>query len=125
VTASHVDGVAVIAVENARSSWKDRKTGEHLEYRQMLKLLLEDGREVYGCLHCDYTHPNLNSVRPHLNKHRLRAVQDEGGSLDLVDLARRLQRYARLEQDRDRWRTRALDAERELRRVREVLGGLR
>lgn len=124
MTATHVDGVAVIAAEPAESTWKHRGTGENLKYRQMLRLLLEDGREVYGCLHCDYTHPSLNSVRPHLNKHRL-DVGDNGSALDLTEVARRLHDAARTEADRDHWKGRALAAERELRKIRELLGGLR
>jgi hypothetical protein len=124
VTATHVNGLAVIAVEPARSTWRNRKTGELLEYRQMLRLLLEDGSEVFGCLHCDYTHQNLNSVRPHLNKHRT-DLGNGHGSVDIPGLIKRLNEVERLEQERDRWKARAYEAERELRKIRQVFGGLR
>lgn len=123
MTASHVDGVEVIAVENAKSNWKGRN-GEHLEYRQMLKLLLADGRELYGCLHCDYTHENLNSIRPHLNKHRLPDLGNGLAGLDIPGLIKRLSDVDRVETERDRWKTRALDAERELRKIRQAFKGL-
>lgn len=129
MTATHVNGLAVIASEPARSGWKHPRTGEPLKYRQMLRLLLEDGSEVFGCLHCDYTHPSLNSVRPHLNKHRdpreerheLRALPGVDMS-DLAALGRRLQEYAQVCADRDTWKSRALKAEGDLRKLRSLLG---
>lgn len=127
MTATHVDGAAVIATEPAQDpkGWKDRRTGEPLRFRQILKLLLDDGREVYGCLHCDYTSPNINSVRPHLNKHRLALrVDSNGHGVDLAEVARRLQHVDKVEADRDQWKARALAAEKELRKYREVLRGL-
>lgn len=126
MTATHVNGVPVIAAEPAVSNFKNQATGENLRYRQMLRLLLEDGSEVFGCLHCDYTSPNLNSVRPHLNKHRLSLEIGNGhGGVDIAGLVKRLQAVEVVEADRDRWKARAIDAERELRKIREVLGGLR
>ena len=128
MTATHVDGVPVIAAEPAQDpkGWKDRRTGEPLRFKQILRLLLEDGSETFGCIHCDYTNPSIYSVRPHLNKHRLTLAAESNGhaaGVDLAELARRLQRVDRLEADRDEWRRRALDAERELRKIRELLGG--
>lgn len=120
MTATHVNGVPVIASEPALSTWRNRRTGEPLEYRQMLRLLLEDGSEVYGCLHCDYTHPNLASVRPHLNKHRGERIN--GSAAVLAEVGRQLQDYARVVDERDQWRTRALKAEGDLRRLRTLLG---
>lgn len=38
-------------------------------YRQIVGLVLENGHRTYGCLHCEYTNDNVNSVRPHLNRH--------------------------------------------------------
>lgn len=132
MTATEVDGVPVIATEPAADpkGWKDRRTGEPLKFRQVLRLLLEDGTETYGCLHCDYTSRNIYSIRPHLNKHRFTIAAEPTGNghpagVDLADLARRLQHVDRLEQDVDTWKRRALDAERELRKIRDVLGGLR
>ena len=126
MTASEVDGKAVIAVESAKSNWKGRN-GEHLEFRQILRLLLDDGSEVYGCLHCDYTHASPNSVRPHLNKHRKPKAevgdQDaEAAGLSLAKIARVLRSHERTTAELEEWKRRALTAERELRAIRKALG---
>jgi hypothetical protein len=127
VTATQVDGVEVISTEPATSHWKDGK-GTPIEYRQMLRLLLADGRELYGCLHCDYTHESLNSVRPHLNAHRkekLAAAAAAGpsvGGLSLAELARVLSTADQTAADRDEWKRRALKAEGQLRSLRKALG---
>lgn len=124
MTATQVGGKAVVAVEPATSHWKD-STGAHIQYRQMLRLLLEDGTEVYGCLHCDYTHESLNSVRPHLNKHRLEKRQAEAaevGGLSLAELARALGSHERTVTELEEWKRRALKAEGALRTLRKALG---
>lgn len=55
--------------EPAQAHIKNRVTGEPIYYKQILKLHYSDGTETFGCIHCDYTSTNLNSIRPHLNKH--------------------------------------------------------
>lgn len=123
MTASEVGGHAVIAVEPAKSNWKGRD-GEPLEYRQMLRLLLDDGTELFGCLHCNYTHPSLHSVRPHLNKHRL-SKHDEAatiGGLSLAEIARALNSHERQSTELEEWKRRALKAEGQLRTLRKALG---
>lgn len=125
MTASEVGGKAVIAVEPARSNWKGRD-GEHLQFRQILRLLLDDGSEVYGCLHCDYTHASPNSVRPHLNKHRQPKPEEEGddsaAALSLAKVARVLRSHERTTAELEEWKRRALTAERQLRLLRKALG---
>jgi hypothetical protein len=128
VTATEVDGKAVIAVEPAKSSFRG-SDGERVSFRQMLRLLLDDGSEVYGCLHCDYTSPNLNSVRPHLNKHRKAKQLDEaeelaavGVGLSLAQITRALRSHERTVNDLEEWKRRALTAERQLRLLRKALG---
>lgn len=131
MTATHVDGVPVIASEPAADpkGWKDRRTGEPLKFRQVLRLLLEDGSETYGCIHCDYTNPNIYSIRPHLNKHRTTlaapAANGHAAGIDIAELVRRLHAAERMQDERDMWKSRALNAERELRKIRELLGGHR
>lgn len=123
MTARWVDGVPVIATEPVPSNWRNKATGQPLQYRQIVKLLLEDGREVYGCVHCDYASPKLTSLRPHMNKHRLPKFESrDGAGIDLGEFLRRVDSYERLEADRDHWRRRALEAEGHLRRLREALG---
>lgn len=121
MTATHVNGVAVVATEPAVSTWKDRK-GNPVQYRQMLRLLLADGTEVYGCLHCDYTHPNLNSVRPHLNAHRAqkRVEEETADSVGVRALVAKLAAADRLAADRDHWKARALKAEGDLASLRRA-----
>lgn len=126
MTATEVNGQAVIAVEPAMSNWKGRN-GEHLQFRQILRLLLADGSEVYGCLHCDYTHASPNSVRPHLNKHRAAKLDgapeegDEAASLSLAKIARVLRSHERTTTELEEWKRRALTAERKLRLLSKAL----
>lgn len=41
-------------------------------YRQIIGLVLENGHRTYGCVHCEYVNDNVNSVRPHLNRHGIK-----------------------------------------------------
>lgn len=126
MTASTVNGLAVVATEPALSGWKNHATGVPLEFKQILKLLLEDGSEVYGCLHCDYTAPHPKNVRPHLNKHRDLKAAPNGAAISVSDLIRQLTETEHAEKERNLWKARALLAERELRRLRaafSTLGG--
>lgn len=125
MTATQVDGVAVVATEPAFSNWKNSRTGEPFALKQVVRLLLEDGREVFGCTWCDYSHERMESVRPHLNKHRdeKRAAQTNVAT-EFSGLVAKLQAAAGLAEDRDRWKARAVAAERELAKVRKALGAL-
>lgn len=118
MTATVVDGHQVIADEPARSPIANG-AGQPMYFQQIRKLLLDNGSELYGCVHCDYARPRLAQVRPHLKKHRDRAV----GTLSVAELVDRLAKLERLTRERDGWRTRALKAEHALSALRRVLGG--
>ncbi|GAA0632486.1 hypothetical protein GCM10010174_61940 [Kutzneria viridogrisea] len=125
MTATHVDGVEVIADEPTRSAFNSRD-GEPVYWKQNRTLLLADGRTVYGCLHCDYTSPNVHSIRPHLNRHRdLKQRQSVGGADDTLSrMVRKLAEAEEIADDRDRWKARAVAAEKQLRTLRRALGNI-
>lgn len=73
MTATHVMGMKVKDTfpvptgSNQKPFGKDN--GKPAFYRQIVGLILENGHRLYGCLHCDYVHEKVASVRPHLNAH--------------------------------------------------------
>jgi hypothetical protein len=119
MTATHVDGVEVIADEPAQSPITSRD-GKPVHFKQIRELLLADGATVYGCVHCDYTSPGIGSIRPHLGKHK------NGKDADEISLSQLLARIAEIEKvtaERDEWKARALKAEGSLKVLRDALGG--
>ncbi|WP_431983946.1 hypothetical protein [Streptomyces qinglanensis] len=68
MTATHVNGIAVVEDEPAQSGIS--RPGKNVVFEQVRHLLLEDGSEVYGCAHCTYTSDNKLSIRPHLKVHK-------------------------------------------------------
>lgn len=72
MTATIVNGLSVISEGPARAPITNRKTGEPIYWEQIRELTLADGSTTFGCIHCDYTNINRNSLRPHLNAHRVR-----------------------------------------------------
>lgn len=123
MTATHVNGVEVIADEPTTSPIT-AKDGSPVLWHQTRTLLLADGSTVYGCVHCDYTSPNANSVRPHLNRHRNNssASKSTPGDLSLNELVARLADLDKVTADRDEWKRRALAAEKRLKALRNALG---
>jgi hypothetical protein len=73
MTATHVMGLKVVDTfkvptgSNQKPFGKDNGVPAH--YRQIVGLILENGHRLYGCLHCEYVHEKVASVRPHLNAH--------------------------------------------------------
>ena len=65
MTAEFVNGIAVLASQPAESPLPGLN-GKPVYFKQILKLLLANSEEVYGCLHCDYTDKSVSVVRPHL-----------------------------------------------------------
>jgi hypothetical protein len=121
VTATHVDGVEVLADEAAKAAMVSRD-GSPIYFKQIRELLLADGQTVYGCVHCDYTANSVNRVRPHLNKHRTDKVR--GGTSDAL-LRQLVAKVAELEivtRERDEYKRRAQAAEKSLRDLRKALG---
>ncbi|MFJ1742656.1 hypothetical protein ACIOG4_28770 [Streptomyces microflavus] len=69
MTATHVNGLAVIEDQPTRSGIS--RPGVEVVFDQTRHLLLSDGSEMYGCKHCTYTSANPNSIRPHLKVHKV------------------------------------------------------
>lgn len=126
MTATHVNGVAVIADEPALSPITTGG-GKPIHFHQIRKLLLEDESIAFGCVHCDFAGGSINAVRPHLNKHRTQVTakntRPKLRDLTLTELLKRLDELERITADRDGWRTRALKAEGQLRGLRKTLRG--
>lgn len=122
MTATEVNGVDVVSDEPTQAPM-NMADGRPIVWTQTRTLVLKDGSVVYGCQHCDYTSPNILSIRPHLNKHRTRGSSTSRRSDDvsLNQLLRRLSELDAIESDRDKWRRRALDAEHRLRTLRKAL----
>lgn len=120
MTATVVNGLAVVKDEPQVAPFRDR-AGNPIYQPQTRVLTLVDGSVVYGCAHCDYSSPNVHSVRPHLNKHRRPAEPGKTNSAlntSLTDLVRQLNKAEECEV----WKARALRAERRLKQLRNALG---
>lgn len=124
MTATHVDGVEVVADEPTTAPIKSF-AGKPMVWTQTRTLLLADGRTVYGCQHCEYTSPNVLSIRPHLNKHRTVGPRPAAAAKDLslTEVLERLATLDKVSKERDDWKARALTAERKLATLRNALGG--
>lgn len=126
MTATHVNGLAVIAAEPALSPITTGG-GKPIHFHQIHKLLLEDESIVFGCVHCDFAGGSINAVRPHLNKHRAHTAAKPNRpklrDLTLTELLKRLDDLERITAERDGWRARALKAEGQPRGLRKTLRG--
>lgn len=115
-----IDGVAVLDDRDTRSPINDR-AGNPVMWRKIRTLLMADGTTLYGCSVCDYTSRNPMSIRPHLGKHSGK-VRVDTPTAEVSAIVAQLQRLAQTEQERDSWKTRALAAESELRKIRAAFG---
>lgn len=128
MTATHVNGIAVIADEPAPSQITSRG-GEQVYFKQIRSLLLEDGNLTYGCAHCDYTADSPTSVRPHLGKHTTKRAErraENATELDpqtatIAELLTQVGRFNDVLQDRDRWKARAEKAEQDLATIQRAI----
>lgn len=125
MTATHVDGIAVIADEATKSPINDR-AGKPIYWQQIRTLLLEDDTTTYGCLHCDYTADKPASIRPHLNKHKDKVMRKAvkrmpASEMSLSELLAKLAELEKVTAERDEWKRRALTAERKLATMRKAL----
>lgn len=129
VTATKAFGLEVLADEPTPSPIS--RPGAPVTWDQTRTLLLEDGSTAYGCAHCDYVSRNVLSIRPHLSRHKprepkvtVKAKANGHGSADsLASLLDQLGRLNEITTERDRWKARALSAEKTLRRLRDIITG--
>ncbi|MFG3710798.1 hypothetical protein [Micromonospora sp. NPDC047730] len=75
MTATHVNGVEVYAVEPYPSPIPGPH-GEKLYFKQTVRILLANGQELAGCVHCDYTSENWRSIRPHLGGCKVKKAKE-------------------------------------------------
>ncbi len=134
MTATSVDGVEVVASEQAPSALP-QTNGKPVMLKQTLKLLLADGREVFGCVHCDYTAEKSSSIYPHLKKHSERVRREPVATIpedmtigELFGQYQRAEALAdqldRMIDNRNEWKARAQDAESSLNALRRALKGV-
>jgi hypothetical protein len=129
MTAEQVNGIAVVGDAATLSPHIRDRAGNPLVWHRTRTLTLADGTTTYGCSECDYTSDNMYSIRPHLSAHRTMprrprrpvALPVDPGALSLADLLSRVDQLAKVEADRDAWRTRAQGAERSLATLRRAL----
>jgi hypothetical protein len=103
----------------------DSPLGNGIKYKQILELTLEGGGVVYGCIHCPKTLATRHKVRSHLTAHSPRGANRErqavGKALDVIssmsvqEIVDRLGEVDDLRKERDEWKRRAQEAERNLR----------
>lgn len=138
MTATEVGGVAVVASEPAVTSLPRREGEPPVYFKQIVKLRLEDGSELYGCVHCDFTAPGVGQVRPHLRKHKrpnpegrtvvLAVELEEMSVAELLVQKRRadglLTQVSRLSQQLSDAKKRALVAERDIAELRRLINGV-
>lgn len=125
MTATTVNGQDVITAVPATAPITTRD-GDPILFKQTMRLLLADGSEVFGCIHCDYTHASLSGVRPHLKVHagpKPPKTTGGGRSMTLDQLVAAVARLGEVEADRDRWKSRAVKAEKSLTTLRNALKG--
>lgn len=113
--------------EPTRSPMSNNKASKPVLWTSTRTLTLSNGDEVYGCVDCDYVAVNHLSVRPHRNTHRknklTRSATTDGdvNPLDrLREVLKKAEKAGDVAADRDRWKKRALDAERELSGLRQM-----
>lgn len=117
MTATHVNGLAVIAVEPTPSPLN--RPDKPVYFTHILTLSLEDGTQAHGCALCDFTADAVGQVRAHLRVHPNRATTSRRtaavpADMSIADLLKEAQKVPRLIQQRDEWKRRALRAERAL-----------
>jgi hypothetical protein len=123
VTATHVNGLSVIADEPTPSPLTD-KAGNQVMWPRVRRLLLADGSTTYGCAECEFTAPTSAKVRGHLQGHREKPKRTPSLSgLSLDDLLAKVDKLEKVTADRDAWKRRALAAERGLETIRKAFRG--
>ncbi|MFK0142502.1 hypothetical protein [Streptomyces murinus] len=136
-----INGLEVIAIEFAETPLSTPEKPVH--FKQIVKILLEDGSVVYGCAWagCGFIRDTAIAVRPHLKAHK--PDTDTGKKLDApdvntltvgellelagsaqtlrLDLERTTRERDRLAKSLDEWKQRAQTAQRRLNSIQKAL----
>jgi hypothetical protein len=125
-----VDGVAVIAEEQVESPLSTPE--RPIYFTRIKRFLLANETTVFGCSECGFTGATWHVVRGHLTtNHSDRKPRSETVPLgmtlgELLEQERRAAHLAnqveRLLDERDEWKARAKEAERDLAAIRKALG---
>lgn len=121
MTATEVDGRAVVTDEPARSPLGVDRGGNPVYFKQTRELTLDDGSVVYGCLHCEFIDERSAAIRPHLRVHASDRTNTRTGGKKTIELL--AAELVKAEADRDQWKARARKAERDLATIRRAIGG--
>jgi len=133
MTATIVDGYHVIADRPAPSPLPHpTDPTKTLYFKTIRHLVLSNMEVVYGCVDCTYTADTTFKVRAHRSHHAVRratppTTPSGGGAhrateaITVDNLVARLSALSKVEGDRDRWRTRAIAAERRLAALHRAL----
>jgi hypothetical protein len=127
MTATIVNGYHVVSDIPARSPLPHPTDSDKALYFKTIRALsLSNGEVVYGCVDCTYTADTTFKVRAHRSHHPRTKGRGGGANgvragahrapdtITIDDLVSRLTALAKMEGERDRWRTRAIAAERKL-----------
>ncbi len=135
----YVDGLEVVSSEPVPSGLNSAYPDRPPVTFRFNRLVLSDDSERYGCADCDYTAERVNTVRSHRsrvhpNTARMRKREGISAELSALTVAELIvlaeaalvmdARFAELEESLAGWRSRAVDAEREVNRYRTALGRL-
>lgn len=144
MTAQSVNGIKVLTTEPVDSYLKD-KDGNPIPYKRISLALLEDNSTIYVCTDnddCDFADESMGKVRAHIGwRHPADGVRRTRGdglfnvsvsALSEVTLGELVSTYSmsqsggkdkqieKLVEERNSWRTRALEAERDINAMRRV-----
>lgn len=145
MTATHVNGVEVVATEPVDSPLSTPEN--RIQFTRIVKLLLANDSEVHGCTECTFTAVRVGSVRSHLGQAHPSARANgrrgqhpepptNGHAPDVnamtigellntgTQVAALTVALERLANDRDDWKARAKAAEKRLNAMRNALGTL-
>jgi hypothetical protein len=145
VTATQVDGKQVVASEQVVSPLPNPDgSGGFLHFKQIVKLLLlDDGSEVFGCVHCEFTGGSYQKIGQHLRVHKPPALNGHRSKLaapvadvlpedmTIGELFGQYQRaealmaqLERLAESRNEWRARAQEAEKKIASLQSIFGNV-
>jgi hypothetical protein len=109
----------------------DKANGEPIYFEQTRELLIqtsEGSKLLYGCKWCDYVRESVGAIRPHLARHNRKGpsapVKPATPEMSLSDALASLADVAKLTASVEEWKTRALKAEKELRRFKTMFKSL-